>query len=107
MTLNKDEKQLLVNAQNKVRRIKIFYLHLVFYIIGIALILYNFYIIEDGPYKNNIISLNLSIIVGWSVFIIIHGLNTFKEKAIFKRSWEERKIKEFTKEEDSEKKLWE
>lgn len=107
METNKNEEQLLANAQKKVRRVKIFYLHLVGYIIGMALLLYNFYILEEGPYKNNIISLNLSLIVVWTVFIIIHGLNVFKSKSVFKKSWEERKIKEFTKEEETEKQLWE
>ena len=106
MKLSKEE-QLVVNAKKKVRKVKFFYLHLVFFIIGIALILYNFYIIEEGPYKNNIISLNLSVIVVWTVFVIIHGLNTFKEKTIFNRNWEDKKIKEFTKEEKTEKTMWE
>ena len=57
---NLKEEQLRVNVKMKVRRIKIFYLHLALYIISTALILYNFYIIEEGPYKDNIISLNLS-----------------------------------------------
>jgi hypothetical protein len=95
-----DEEQLFIKAQQRVRMLWIFYIHLAAYIISVALILYNFYIIEEGPYKNNIISLNLSILVAWTVFIIIHGLNVFKEKKIFKKSWEDRKTEEFLKEKD-------
>ena len=95
-----DEEQLRIKAQRKVRQVQIFYLHLALYVIVLALLLYNFYILEEGPYKNNIIALNLSVIVVWSVFIIIHWLNVFKGKQIFKRRWEEKKIKEFLKEDN-------
>jgi uncharacterized membrane protein len=105
--INLKEEQLRVNAKKKVRRIKIFYLHLALYIISTALILYNFYIIEEGPYKDNIISLNLSILVAWTVFIIIHGFVAFKEGKVFSKRWEEKKINEFTKGENSERQLWE
>ena len=99
MKKNIDKKQLFMKAQKSVKRLWIFYIHLAGYIISVALILYNFYIIEEGPYKNNIISLNLSILVAWSVFIIIHGLNVFKGRQIFKKSWEDRKTEEFLKKE--------
>jgi hypothetical protein len=97
------EKQRLINAQKNLRRLKIFYIHLAGYIVFVALILYNFYIIEDGPYKNSIISLNLSLLVAWSIFILIHGLNVFKGQKIFKKSWEDRKIKGYLKEKGEEK----
>ena len=100
MNKNIDEQQLFIKAQKRVRRLWVFYIHLAAYIISVALILYNFYIIEEGPYKNNIISLNLSILVAWSVFIIIHGLNIFKENKIFKKSWEDRKTEEFLEKKD-------
>lgn len=98
-----DENQRLINAKKNVRRIKLFYIHLAGYMVMTALILYNFYIIEEGPYKNNIISLNLSIIVVWSVFIVIQGLVVFKGKHIFKKSWEDRKTEDFLKAKEEEK----
>ncbi|WP_400079840.1 2TM domain-containing protein [Winogradskyella sp. R77965] len=108
MKHNIDEQRLLVKAKRKVRRVQIFYLHLAFYIIVVALLLFNLYIIEEGPYKNNIIALNLSILVAWTVFIIIHGLNVFKEKRIFKKSWEDKKVQEFLeKENDVKTTTWE
>lgn len=94
MKSNKDEKQLFENAKKKVKRVKFFYLHLAFYIIGIALMLYNFYIME-GPYTSIITGLNISTIVLWSIFISIHAWNVFKGKLLFKKSWEDRKIEEY------------
>jgi len=101
------EKQLFINAKKKVRRLRLFYIHLAGYIVFVALLLYNLYIVS-GPYKNNIISLNLSIIGVWTVIIVIHGLNIFKGKQIFKKRWEDKKTEEFLKEkEEQETTLWE
>lgn len=103
---NKKE-QYLIEAKKSAKRNMIFYVHLVGYFIVVALLLYNLYIVE-GPYKNNIMSLNLSILFAWTVFIIIHGLTVFKGRKIFKKSWEEKKIEEFLNEDDEvETKLWE
>ncbi|MBF8149424.1 2TM domain-containing protein [Winogradskyella sp. F6397] len=104
--MTNEEKQQLIRAKNKVRRIKLFYIHLACYLIAVALLLYNLYIVA-GPYKNNIISLNLSVIVAWTVFIIIHGLNVFKNKKLFKKSWEDRKTEEFLKNKEKETTFWE
>lgn len=106
MEMDKEE-ELLVRVKKKIRRVKIFYLHLALYVISMLLILYNFYIIENGPYKDNIISLNLSIIVAWTVVIIIHGFIAFKEGKVFSKNWEDKKISEYTKEKETEKQLWE
>ena len=100
------EKQQLRKAKDKVRKVKIFYIHLAGYIITVALLLYNLYIVV-GPYKNNIISLNLSILVAWTVFIIIHGINVFKEKQIFRKSWEDKKTKDFLNNKEEETTFWE
>jgi hypothetical protein len=107
-TMNKTSKeQYLIEAKKSAKRHMIFYVHLVGYFIVVALLLYNLYIVE-GPYKNNIISLNLSVLVAWTVFIILHGLAIFKGRKIFKASWEEKKIEEFLNEDDEvEMKLWE
>ena len=101
MKLDKDEEKRFVNAKNKVQRIKNFYLHLVLYIIVIALLLYNFYIIE-GPYTSVITGLNISIMVFWTVFISIHAWSVFKGKLLFKKSWEDKKIEKFLKEKEKE-----
>jgi len=104
--MNDKEKEQLKKAINKVRKIKIFYLHLAGYIVGVGLLLYNLYIVS-GPYKNNIISLNLSIIVVWSIFIVIHGLNVFKDKRLFNKRWEDKKIEKFLDKKDESTTFWE
>jgi uncharacterized membrane protein len=98
---NISKEQFLIEAKKRAKRNMIFYLHLVGYIVVVALLLYNLYIVA-GPYKNNIISLNLSILVAWTIFIIIHGLNIFKGKQIYKKNWEDKKIEKFLKEENEE-----
>jgi len=106
MEFNKDEEKRFVNAKRKVDRIKIFYLHLVLYIIVVALISYNFYILEEGPFKNNITALNISVLVFWTIFISIHGWTVFKGKLLFKKRWEDKKIEKILKEKE-ETTFWE
>ncbi|MBU2920853.1 2TM domain-containing protein [Winogradskyella psychrotolerans] len=104
--MNNQDKERLRKAKAKVRRIKIFYIHLAGYVVGVALLLYNLYIVS-GPYTNSIISLNLSILVAWTVFIVIHGLNVFKARGIFNKRWEDRKTEKFLKEKDEQTTFWE
>ena len=107
MQLGNNDNQRLQEAKRNVRRLKIFYIHLVGYIVLVALLCYNLYIVE-GPYKNNIISLNLSILVSWTVFILLHAWRVFKERKIFKKSWEDKKIASYLeKDEIEETKMWE
>ncbi|WP_298758720.1 2TM domain-containing protein [uncultured Psychroserpens sp.] len=102
MKLKKDQQQQFIKAKEKVERIKIFYLHLALYIIVVALISYNFYILEDGPYTSNITALNVSVLVLWTLFIGIHAWRVFKGRLLFKKSWDEKKIDKFLKEEKEE-----
>jgi len=99
MKVNKDEDQRFAKAKDKVQKIKMFYLHLVFYFIVVALILYNLYIIE-GPYTSTITGVNVSTLVLWSVFISIHAWTVFKGRFVFKKSWEDRKTEEYLKKEE-------
>ena len=101
MKMNNEEQKHLIEAKHKARKIMLFYIHLVGYAVFIGLMVYNLYIVE-GYYKNTIISLNLSIIVAWTVFILVHGLIVFKGQKIFKKSWEDKKIDRFLKEKDNE-----
>ncbi|WP_178987900.1 2TM domain-containing protein [Winogradskyella schleiferi] len=101
-----DERQCLENAKKKVRRLRLFYIHLAAYFVFVALLLYNLYIVS-GPYKDNIISLNLSIIGVWTVIIIVHGFKIFNEKRMFKKSWEDKKVEKFLKEKDEKTTFWE
>jgi uncharacterized membrane protein (DUF485 family) len=107
MKLNKDQDNRFINAKNKVQKIKIFYLHLVLYFIVVALISYNFYIIE-GPYTSIITGLNVSVLVLWTVFISIHAWSVFKGRLFFTKRWEDRKTEEFLKEKEKvETTFWE
>lgn len=108
MKLNENDKKRLAKAKNQVQKIKIFYLHLALYIIVVALISYNFYILEEGPYTSNITALNVSTLVLWTAFISIHGWRVFKGKFFFKKDWEDKKIKKILKEnEQVETTFWE
>ena len=99
--------KLLEEAQRHVRRLKLFYLHLALYVIAMALIAYNFVIIEDVPQKDNIISLNLSVVVVWTILISIHGFIVFKERKMFSKTWEDQKMKQFSEADETETQLWE
>lgn len=101
MTTPKDEKALFYKAQDKVKRIRIFYLHLVLYLIVVALIAYNFYIIS-GPYTKIITGVNIITIVLWTIVIIIHGWVVFKGRLFFKKSWEDKKIEQYLKDKKEE-----
>ena len=107
MELNKNEDKRYEDAKNKVKRIKMFYLHMAFYIIVIALLLYNLYIVQ-GPYTSVITGLNISIMVLWTLFICVHAWSVFKGRLLFKKSWEDRKTEEYLKDkEDVETTFWE
>jgi len=90
-TLSNQEKR-LIKAKRQVQRIKMFYLHLALYSIVVALISYNFYILEEGPYTDNITALNISVVVLWTAFLGIHAWRVFKGKLLFNQRWEDKKI---------------
>jgi hypothetical protein len=107
MESDNTEEQKLQKAKKHVRRIKLFYIHFAGYLIVMVLLLYNLYIVE-GEYKNNIISLNLSVLVLWTVAILWHALKVFKERKVFKKSWEDKKIASYLVKDDAdETKMWE
>ena len=101
-----NEKQYL-KAKDKVQKLKIFYLHMMLYIIVVALISYNFYIMVEGPYTNNITALNISVLVLWTAVICVHTWRIFKGKSLFKKSWEHKKIEKILKKEKVETNFWE
>lgn len=98
-----DEKY--IKAKKKVRSIKVFYIHLAGYFILVALLLYNIYILE-GEYKDFFLWFNLTFLVSWTIFIVIHGWCVFRGRIFFKKSWEDKKIKEFL-EKEEEVEMWE
>ncbi|MBL87770.1 MAG: hypothetical protein CMO82_14095 [Winogradskyella sp.] len=107
MESHNNEEQKLLNAKKRLRRLKLFYIHLAGYLIVVALLVYNLYIVE-GVYKNDIFSLNLSVLVLWTMAIIIHAWKVFKEKTVFRKSWEDKKIASYLERDETEKtKMWE
>lgn len=108
MKLDKADKKRYITAKEKVQKLKIFYLHLILYIIVVALISYNFYIMVEGPYTNNITALNISVLVLWTLVICIHAWIVFKGKPLFKKDWEHKKIEKILKEDEKvENNFWE
>ncbi len=77
-------------------------MHLVGYIIIVMLLSYNLYIV-GGEYKNFIIWLDLIVLVLWTIFILVHAWRVFKGRRLFKKSWEERKMKEYMDKEERKK----
>jgi hypothetical protein len=95
-----DQKDSLKQAKKKVRQLKIFYIHLAGYLVVVALILYNFYILGDNPYRKAIVWVNTTTLVAWTIFIALHAYSVFKGRLLFKKGWEEQKIKEYLKEDE-------
>jgi len=109
MKIKNDTNEDYINAKNKVRNIKVFYIHLLGYIILVALLLYNIYILdENNKYADFFTWFNSITMVAWTIFIAIHAWNVFKGKLFFKKSWEDRKMSEYIEKEDTEEtKIWE
>jgi 2TM domain len=103
-----NHKERLASAKKQVRRIQIFYIHLAGYIVVAALILLNFYVMDEGPHTKAVVWINTSTLVGWTIFIGIHWYRVFRGRFLFKKSWEDRKIKEYLKEDSGEETtMWE
>ena len=96
-------------AKKKVDDIKGFYSHLTVYIIvNLAIIA-----VRIGIFNENGIDVDIP---AWTIFttpffwgigLFFHGLWVFSDKLSFIRNWEDRKIREFMKEdEDDQKKMW-
>lgn len=94
METQKSKAQLMLEAKKKVKNLKIFYIHLVGYVVLVVLLSYNLYIMS-GPYKPFFQWFDICILVAWTLFIIMHGWNVFKGKMFFKKDWENKKIQEF------------
>ncbi|MEY8848870.1 2TM domain-containing protein [Psychroserpens sp. XS_ASV72] len=106
MEFNESEKQKYLAAKKKVKRLQTFYLHLMLYVIAMALLAYNFYIMT-GPYQSEITALNIAIMVLWTLFIIIHAWSVYKGKLFFSKRWEDKKIESILKEKNEETTFWE
>ncbi|TXG39157.1 2TM domain-containing protein [Seonamhaeicola maritimus] len=106
--MEQDKNKGYFKAKEKVRHIKMFYYHLVLFIVVLILLSINFlYLDENNPYSEFFILFNSIIIVVWTVVIILHGRWALKGKSIFKKGWEDQKMKEYLEKEEEETTLWE
>lgn len=108
---NNESKQVYFKAKEKVNHVKIFYVHLVGYLIAVGLMGYNIYYIHiyTSKYTNFFTWFNSIFIVAWTVFIVLHWRWAIKGKTFFSKGWEAKKAKKYiekqsTKEETT---MWE
>ncbi len=97
--INKESKYL--RAKERVDRLKKFYTNLASYIVVISVLALINYLTNGWRYM-----WFLWAAFGWGIGILFHAIGTFDLNPFFGRSWEERKIKEFMREDD-EIKRWE
>ncbi|MBT8274502.1 MAG: 2TM domain-containing protein [Bacteroidia bacterium] len=98
------KKKKYVRAHKKVKALKNFYIHLcIFLIVNIINILLVLIILKDRN-ENFWIWMASTVLVTWSIVLIIEGWSIFGSHLLFKKSWEDRKIEEFMKEEEQ---IWE
>lgn len=103
-----NEEESRQRAREQVRRIQLFYIHLAGYVLLVLLIFYNFYIMDDSPYAPAVTFVNTTVLIGWTIFIILHGWRVFKGRILFKKEWEDRKIESFVNEsKEEETTMWE
>jgi len=95
-----------LRAKKRVEKIKGFYSHLVAYvIINVALLILIF---KGYNIKVNFWNLGtFSTAIGWGIGLAIHGMVVFGPNIFFGKDWEERKLQEFMKEEESKRNKWE
>ena len=90
---NLEKESVYEAAENKVKKLKGFYTHLVVYLVVNTFIIYANYTYSKGP-----ISLfefrTFSTALFWGIGLLAHGLNVFLIDFLFGKEWEERKINE-------------
>lgn len=107
MKTSLQQKDSYIRAKEKLRNLKIFYVHLIGYFILIALLSYNLYILDEtNIYSDLFFKLIIIFMVSWTVFIAFHAWNVFKGRLFFKQSWEDKKLKEYM-DHDNNTNLWE
>lgn len=80
----------LRDARERVRRLRKFYRHLIAYlVVNIGLLLGWLVFQPPRPFF-------LPTLLGWGLFLLIHGLLVWTRFGLFGRDWEERKIAEWT-----------
>jgi len=81
-------------ASEKVQEIKGFYSHLIAYLLVIPLFIVINFKFTPGHYWF------FYPMIGWGVGVFFHALGVFDTGSFFGKGWEERKLKQFIKEEE-------
>jgi hypothetical protein len=96
------EEQKYVLARKRVEKVSKFYKHLITYLVVNTILSIIFIVgdINDGDTFNEAFwdYHNYKIWLFWGIGIFFQALNTFGIRMFFNKDWEERKIKEFMKE---------
>lgn len=91
-------------AYRKMRALKNFYIHLcIFLIINMINLILVLFVLQNRN-ENFWIWLASTVLVTWSIVIIIEGWSIFGSRMLFTKSWEDRKIEAYLKEDDQ---IWE
>ncbi len=97
---NKENKY--IRAKERVEQLKKFYGNLTSYVIVISGLAVLNYWIDGWRYM-----WFLWAAFGWGIGLFFHAIRTFNLNPFFGKDWEERKIKEFMKEDDDITRRWE
>ena len=106
MTSNLNTNSSYISASKKVKSIRAFYFSLIFFLLVVS------FTLIFKPFSNAFVSekvyiwFDSTIFVIWAIALVIHGWSVFGRRLLFKKSWEDRKIKEFL-EDEKEEKTWE
>lgn len=95
MNQQEKNKRMYLEAQKKVSKLRIFYVHLAGYLVMAGFIIWNNIIIGDTKYTDAILAINYSTLFVWGFFVLLHGIRVFKSDFIFNKKWEEKNLKEF------------
>ena len=91
-----------IRAKERVEELKKFYGNLTAYVIVISGLAALNYWVDGWRYM-----WFLWAAFGWGIGLFFHAIRTFNLNPFFGKDWEERKIKEFMKEEDDTTRRWE
>jgi hypothetical protein len=98
---NLDRESKYMRAKERVGELKKFYAHVWSYIMVITVLALINYLTNGFSYM-----WFLWAAFGWGVGVMFHAIGTFNLNPFFGKGWEEKKIREFMKEEEDETTKW-
>ncbi len=101
---NTEQNNNYLEAQKRVKKIKGFYVHIVFFVVAnLFLFILPFILNKQNNLNINIVYWTFSNVGFWGLGLLIHGLSVFAPIFFFGKEWEERKIKELIEKEKQQK----